>query len=353
MRDLRRRFGSVPHALAADNAGPAAVAPAAASRLTPRRAPTSPASLGLLGGAKRPALPASSAGGGSTKRPLDRRATRSPVGARRPPANLRWGSRHLGLDPSRGLGAGGCISVPRARGEWSPVALGLRDDRHLVNQHLTMCAAGTLVRAVPDLLAGEVVCAAHAAHEQRPLRRRWEPGHRPLSARRGESFSAGATEARECPRGRSRGAVARAGRPAGAETTRTRRPGREGARGRSRALKVPRDRPRRARVGGARCSRATSPSTRAGASRPRTPPPTTTPSSTSRSLSARASAGDRPSARPARAAQRQNRRGATDLSAAEPRFPRATASRLVHRRRASAATATIRPCRGSASSTGS
>ena len=52
MRDLLRRFASVPLALAAYNAGPGAGrAAACASRPTPRRAATSPASSALLGGA--------------------------------------------------------------------------------------------------------------------------------------------------------------------------------------------------------------------------------------------------------------------------------------------------------------
>ena len=46
MRDLLRRFASVPLALAAYNAGPAPVAAAAASRRTRRRAATSRASSG-------------------------------------------------------------------------------------------------------------------------------------------------------------------------------------------------------------------------------------------------------------------------------------------------------------------
>ena len=46
MRDLLGRFGSVPLALAAYNAGPGAVAAAAASRPSRRRPPTSPGSSG-------------------------------------------------------------------------------------------------------------------------------------------------------------------------------------------------------------------------------------------------------------------------------------------------------------------
>ena len=49
MRDLLRRFGAVPLALAAYNAGPRrGAARAAASRRSPRRRPTSPRILGLL-----------------------------------------------------------------------------------------------------------------------------------------------------------------------------------------------------------------------------------------------------------------------------------------------------------------
>ena len=53
----------------------------------------------------------------------------------------------------------------RVRRQRAPVALGLRDDRHLVNEHLAIRAAGTLVGAVPDLLGGEIVRATGAAHD--------------------------------------------------------------------------------------------------------------------------------------------------------------------------------------------
>ena len=51
MRDLLRRFASVPLALAAYNAGPAPWRAACASRRSRRRAATSPRILGLMGGA--------------------------------------------------------------------------------------------------------------------------------------------------------------------------------------------------------------------------------------------------------------------------------------------------------------
>jgi hypothetical protein len=79
-------------------------------------------------------------------------------GRRRPtcaaaPATSAW-------IPPRVLGRGGCIRLPRVRGSGRRSRSAFRDDRHLVNEYLAIRAAGTLVGAVPDLLAGEVVRAA-------------------------------------------------------------------------------------------------------------------------------------------------------------------------------------------------
>jgi hypothetical protein len=102
MRDLRRRFGSVAHALAAYNGVRRPSGAAAASRLTPRPAPTSPASSASSAGpsaphSRRHALPAG--------RPSDIGPARHSIAGRRGPAP---GRPALGHPPPRSGSRPGC-----------------------------------------------------------------------------------------------------------------------------------------------------------------------------------------------------------------------------------------------------